>query len=129
MGQFMRTLLPTVLALLFLPGCTKKPDFTVKVLTGATTITAPGEPPVEDSVIVIRGSKIRSVGPRKDTPVPDAADRTDLTGEWVVPAVGSRIEPGETANLRILKHAPNGIQPAAPADVGASIVAGEWKLK
>jgi hypothetical protein len=129
MRQFMRTLLLTPLAFLLLAGCAKKPDFTVKVLTGATTITAPGEPSIEDSVIVIGGSKIRSVGPRKDTPVPQASDRTDLTGEWVVPAEGSRIEPGETANLRILRHAPNGIQPAAPGDLGASIVAGEWKLK
>jgi hypothetical protein len=128
-GHFMRTLLPTALTFLLLPGCAKKPDFTVKVLTGATTITAPGEPPIADSVIVIKGSKISSVGPQKDTPVPKAADRTDLTGEWVVPAEGSRIEPGETANLRILRHAPNGIQPATPGDLGASIVAGEWKLK
>jgi hypothetical protein len=128
-GLFMRTLFLTALAFLILPGCAKKPDFTVKVLIGATAITAPGEPPIEDSVIVINGSKIRSAGPRKDIPVPQASDRTDLTGEWVVPADGSRIEPGETANLRILRHAPNGIQPAAPADVGASIVAGEWKLK
>jgi hypothetical protein len=128
-GQFMRTVLLTALALLFLPGCAKKPDFTVKVLTGATTITAPGEAPIEDSVIVVRGSKIRAVGPRKDVAVPQASDRTDLTGEWVVPAEGSRIEPGETANLRILRHAPNGIQPATPADLGASLVAGEWKLK
>lgn len=126
----MRTLLPLIaMALLFLTGCRKKPDFTVKVLTGATTIPAAGEAAIEDSVIVIGGSKIRAVGPQKDTAVPKAADRTDLTGEWVVPAEGSRIEPGETANLRILRHAPNGIQPAAPGDLGASIVAGEWKLK
>jgi hypothetical protein len=125
----MRTVPLAVLALLFLTACAKKPDFTVKVLIGATTIPAPGEPPIEDSVIVVRGSKIRSVGPRKDVPVPQASDRTDLTGEWVVPAEGSRIEPGETANLRILRHAPNGIQPAAPGDLGASLVAGEWKLK
>jgi len=122
-------LLAFLLTLLFVPGCAKKPDFTVKVLIGATTIPAPGEPPIDDSVIVITGSKIRSVGPRKDVPVPQASDRTDLTGEWVVPAEGSRIEPGETANLRILRHAPNGIQPATPSDLGASIVAGEWKLK
>lgn len=125
----MRALLLTALAFVSLSGCSKKPDFTVKVLIGATTITALGEPPIEDSVIVISGSKIRSVGPQRDTPVPQASDRTDLTGEWVVPMEGSRIEVGEIANLRILRHAPNGIQPAAPADLGASLVAGEWKLK
>ena len=117
-----------VLIPLLIAGCRKKPDFTVKVLIGATATTAPGEQPIEDSVIVIAGTKIRSVGIRKDIPIPQASDRTDLTGEWIVPVEGSRIETGETANLLILKHAPNGITPAAPADPGARIVAGEWKM-
>lgn len=124
----MRRLFLVALISLLGSACRTKPDFTVKVLIGATTIVAAGEQPIEDSIIVIAGTKIRSVGMRKDVPVPQASDRTDLTGEWVVPAEGSRIEPGETANLIILKHAPNGIAPAAPADLGARIVAGEWKM-
>ncbi|HEY3824334.1 MAG TPA: hypothetical protein VGL82_07230 [Bryobacteraceae bacterium] len=124
------TALASLLIVCFLlAGCgNKKPDFTVKVLIGGTTITSDSDAPIEDSVIVIAGSKIRSVGPRKDVPVPQASDRTDLTGEWVVPAPGSRIEAGETANMLILKHAPNGIAPAAPGDMGAQLVAGEWKM-
>jgi hypothetical protein len=124
----MRKLFLAFLVPLLLAGCHKKPDFTTKVLIGATTIIAPGEPPIEDSVVVISGTKIRSVGVRKDVPVPQASDRTDLTGEWIVPVEGSRIEAGEIANLLILKHAPNGITPATPADTGARIVAGEWKM-
>jgi hypothetical protein len=124
----MRKLLLVVLIPLLAAACRKKPDFTVKVLIGATTITAPEEQPIDDSVIIISGTKIKAVGMRKDVPVPQASDRTDLTGEWVVPAEGSRIEAGETANLLILKHAPNGVTPAAPADTGARIVAGEWKM-
>ena len=81
----------------------------LKVLIGATTIVAPGAQPIEDSIVVIAGPKIRAVGERKDIPVPQASDRTDLTGEWIVPADGSRIEVDEIANLLILKHAPNGI--------------------
>jgi hypothetical protein len=125
----MHRILLAFLAFLFLAACQKKPDFTVKVLIGATTIPAPDEPTIEDSVVVISGKKIRAVGTRKDTPVPQASDRTDLAGEWIVPAEGSRIEAGETANLLILKHAPNGAAPATPADVGARISAGEWKTK
>jgi hypothetical protein len=117
-----------IFAFLILTACRKKPDFTVKVLIGATTIVAPGEQPIEDSVIVIGGTKIRSVGMRKDVPIPQASDRTDLTGEWIVPADGSRIETGETANLLVLKNKPNGVAPASPGDTGARIVAGEWKL-
>ena len=77
---------------------------------------------------VIAGSKIRSVGFRKDIPVTEAADRTDLAGEWVVPAEGSRIAVDEPANLLILKHAPNGVIPASPSDVSARIKAGEWEV-
>jgi hypothetical protein len=117
-----------VLLLLFFGACHKKPDFTLKVLIGGTTITDPGAPPIEDSVIIISGTKIRSVGARKDIPVPQASDRTDLAGEWIVPAEGSRIDAGETANLLILRHPPNGLLPATPADIGARIVAGEWKM-
>jgi hypothetical protein len=125
----MRTLFLAIVIPVLLASCHKKPDFTLKVLIGGTIIVAPGAEPIEDSVVIISGRKIRSVGTRKDIPVPQASDRTDLAGEWIVPAEGSRIEPGETANLLVLRHAPNGVTPAAPADVGARIVAGEWKTK
>jgi len=105
-----------------------KPDFTLKVLIGATVITSPEAAPIEDSIVIVSKGKIRSVGPRKDIPVPQASDRTDLAGEWIVPAEGARIEPGEPANLVVLKHSPNGIRPADPADVGARLEAGEWKM-
>jgi hypothetical protein len=123
-----RILLP-FLAFLLLTACQKKPDFTLKVLIGATTVTAPGEQPIEDSVVIISGKKIRAVGKRKDVPVPQASDRTDLAGEWIVPDEGSHIEAGEIANLLILKRAPDGARPAAPTDVGARILAGEWRTK
>jgi hypothetical protein len=122
-----KKLVPVVI-LLLLAGCQKKPEVRLKVLIGATTIVAPGAQPIADSIIVIAGSRIRSVGLRKDVPVPQASDRTDLTGAWIVPAKGSRIGVDEIANLTVLHHAPNGIDPANPADVGARIVAGEWRL-
>ncbi len=117
-----------ILILLALAGCKKQPQGRLKVLIGATTIVAPGAPPVEDSIVIIEGKKIRAVGLRKDVPVPQASDRIDLTGEWVVPAAGARIAVGETANMMVLRHAPNGIQPSNPSDVTSHIVAGEWEL-
>jgi hypothetical protein len=123
------TRLCVALCLFFvLVSCQKKKKVHLTVLSGATTIVAPGAQPIEDSVIVIAGSKIRSVGFRKDIPVTEAADRTDLGGEWVVPAEGSRIAVDEQANLLILKHAPNGVTPASRADVSARIQAGEWEV-
>jgi hypothetical protein len=118
----------SLLLLLLLGACEKKPAVRLKVLIGATTIVAPGAQPIEDSIIVIAGSKIRSVGMRKDVPVPQASDRTDLTGAWIVPAKGGRIAVDEPANLVILHHAPNGKDAPAPGETGASIVNGEWRI-
>ena len=104
------------------------PNDRLKVLIGATLVPGHGEPSIEDSIIVIAGSKIRSAGPRKDVPVPQASDRTDLSGRWVVPDGELPISPGQPANLIVLEHAPNGVLPANPADVGARLVGGEWKI-
>lgn len=124
----MRTLFFPLAVFLLLTACQKSGDkVVVKVLIGATTVQTPYAPPLDDSIIVIAGSKIRAVGLRKDIPVPQASDRTDLTGQWIVPAPGSKISAGETANLMVLDHAPKGITPASPSDVGAQIVAGEWQ--
>ncbi|HEX4278695.1 MAG TPA: hypothetical protein VHZ74_25240 [Bryobacteraceae bacterium] len=112
------------MSLLLLAACQKKPDLVVKVLIGGTTIVSPGATPIDDSIVIIAGTKIRSVGPRKDVPVPQASDRTDLTGEWIVPAEGVTIAPGEPANLLILKHVPNG----NTSDASALVVNGEWKM-
>jgi hypothetical protein len=126
----MRKLLLPLAGFLFLTACQKSEDkVVVKVLIGATTVTTPYAPPLNDSIIVIAGSKIRAVGLRQDIPVPQASDRTDLTGQWIVPAPGSKIDAGETANLMILDHAPKGVTPASPNDIGAQIVAGEWQAK
>ena len=118
----------SILLLLLLGACQKKPPVRLKVLIGATTIVTPGAQPIEDSIIVIAGSKIRSVGMRKDVPVPPASDRTDLTGSWIVPAKGSRIAIDESANLVILHHAPNGNDDPTSGETGARIVDGEWKI-
>jgi len=124
--------IPLTFIFLLLAGCQKHDvgikGARLKVLIGATTITEPGVPPIEDSIVVISGSKIQSVGARKDVPVPQASDRTDLTGSWIIPADGSRIERGETANLIILHHPPNGDDPAHASDASSRIVAGEWQV-
>lgn len=113
---------------LLLAACHKQPQGRLTVLIGATTIVAPGAQPINDSIVVIEGRKIRSVGMSKDVPVPHASDRVDLTGSWIVPANGTRIAIGETADMIVLRHAPNGIQPASSSDITSRIVAGDWVL-
>jgi hypothetical protein len=117
-----------VLVLALFAACQNKSAVRLKVLIGATTIVAPGAKPIDDSIIVIAGSRIQSVGMRKDVPVPQASDRTDLTGAWIVPAKGSRIAVNQAANLVILHHPPDGNDVANPGQASASIVDGEWRV-
>ncbi len=113
-----------IFPLLLLAACDKKPAVIEKVLIGGTTVVSPGAEPIEDSIVIIRGTKIRAVGSRQDVSLPRVSDRTDLTGEWIMPAQGSHIARGEPANLMIFRHAPNG----NTSDPSALIVNGEWKV-
>jgi imidazolonepropionase-like amidohydrolase len=96
----------------------------LKVLIGATAIMQAGTNPVQDAVIVISGATIRAAGVRKDVPIPQDSERTDLAGKWVVPVSGGRIAPGEPADLFILDTGPNG----SPAVGGVSrrMTHGQW---
>jgi hypothetical protein len=96
----------------------------LKVLIGATLVTTAGANPIQDSVIVISGASIRAAGIRRDVPIPQDSERTDLTGKWIVPAVGGRIAPGESADLFVLNAGPSG----APAIGGVSrrMIHGQW---
>jgi hypothetical protein len=96
----------------------------LKVLIGATAIMQAGANPVQDTVIVISGATIRAAGERKDVPIPQDSERTDLTGKWVVPVSGGRIAAGEPADLFILNTGPNG----SPAVGGVTrrMTHGQW---
>jgi len=116
--------LAAITGILLLAACQRSD---VKVLIGATAIVAPGAQPIEDSVIVVAGRSVRSVGLRKDIPIPQDTERTDLAGKWIVPAPGGRIAAGESANLLILDHAPNDAAPASPGDVSRRLTDGNWQ--
>jgi hypothetical protein len=122
---------PPVLLLAFsfllLTSC-QKSNKHYKVLIGATTVAENGARPIPDSVIVIAGTKIDSFGERKNVPIPEKADRTELAGRWIVPAPGNRIDVDHDANLLILDHAPAGAVAANPKDIGAQLVLGEWQV-
>jgi adenine deaminase len=92
----MRTKLMAALACLAMVACQRSD---VKVLIGATTMVAPGAAPIEDSVIVVAGGRIRSVGIRKDVPIPQDSERVDVTGKRIVPVDGARIEVNQSADL------------------------------
>ena len=109
-----------------LAGCGNQQS-DLKVLIGATTVVAPGAQPIEDSVVVIAGGRIRSAGMRKDVPIPQDSERLDLAGKWIVPAPGARIALNETADLLVLERAPEDTQPTRPADVTRRMLHGQWQ--
>lgn len=112
-------------ACLATPGCQSGNQVSgLKVLIGATAIMQAGTNPVQDTVIVISGATIRAAGIRKDIPIPQDSERTDLTGKWVVPVAGGRIAPGESADLFILNTGPNG-SPAVGAP-SRRMIHGQW---
>jgi hypothetical protein len=101
---------------IFLAACNSPQDSSTKVIVGAKLVVAPGREPVEYSVIVIDGAKIRDAGTQSATPVPKGAQMTQGLGHTVesLPG-GTPIEKGQPADL-VLKGPPDRIMRA-----------GEWQ--
>ena len=59
----------------------------VKVITGATLIDGTGRAPVEDSIIVIEGARIRQAGAKSRVEVPKDAAVIDARGKFVTPGL------------------------------------------
>lgn len=59
----------------------------VTALVGGTVIDGNGGPPIENSVVVIQGNKILSVGSKSRTKIPKAAKVIDVTGKYIVPGL------------------------------------------
>lgn len=80
-----------VLLALLLSACgtTLPPENTKPVVTivGAKLIDGSDAEPIEDAVIVIEGTRIRTVGPRSHTPVPKGGEIVDGAGKVVIPGL------------------------------------------
>ena len=106
----------------------------VTVIVGATLVDGGGRAPVSDSVIVLRGSTIATVGDRVRTPIPKGAVLVDGRRLWVAPVPAApvasaallaaiaeilrgpaaRVQPGQPAHIALL-----GVDPRAPGTGGA----------
>ena len=58
-----------------------------RALVGATLIDGTGRPPVANSVVVVRGGAIDCAGTRRECPVPEGVDVTDVSGDWITPGL------------------------------------------
>src|SRR6266508_3143892 len=54
-------------------------------IVGCTVIDGNGGPPLPDSVVVVRGSRISAVGPRASVRIPDGATVIDAKGGYTLP--------------------------------------------
>jgi imidazolonepropionase-like amidohydrolase len=59
----------------------------IKVISGATVFDGTGRPAVEDTVIIIEGSRIKQVGPRQKVRIPRGAQVIDARGKYVIPGL------------------------------------------
>ena len=55
------------------------------VIQGGTLIDGTGKPPLENSVVVIEGSRFKSVGVNGQVPVPSGSEIIDVKGKTVLP--------------------------------------------
>jgi imidazolonepropionase-like amidohydrolase len=76
-----------VISLAALTACKPTESTDLKAIIGAVLINGTGGPPVSDSVVVVAGNRIRSAGSRADVPVPQAAEKIDGTGKFLVPGL------------------------------------------
>ncbi|MBM3817464.1 MAG: amidohydrolase family protein [Acidimicrobiia bacterium] len=58
-----------------------------RVFEGARLIVGDGSAPIEDSAFVVQGNRITAVGRRGQVNAPAGAQRVDLTGKTVMPAI------------------------------------------
>lgn len=71
--------------LCFLPIASGQENVNFTVITGGTLIDGSGAQPLTNSIIIIKGDKIVSVGPSASTAIPDKATVIDARGKWILP--------------------------------------------
>jgi N-acetylglucosamine-6-phosphate deacetylase len=90
-----------LIAWALLAGCSNTGKERMTVIVGATLLTGRAEVP--DAVVVIDGKRIRAVGPRPMTPIPQDSERIDGTGRYVkADGPVSEIAAGQPADLVLL---------------------------
>ncbi len=58
-----------------------------RAIVGGTLIDGTGRPPVRDSVVIVKGTRIVAVGERGKVTIPDGVELIDVTGKTVLPGL------------------------------------------
>jgi len=83
-GRLILAALAFISAILF-PTPSRAQKSMPLVLQGGTLIDATGRPPVEDSVIVVEGERIKAAGKRGEVSIPRGARIIDVKGNTILP--------------------------------------------
>ncbi len=73
--------------LVALAGCKPTESNELKAIIGAVLINGTGGPPISDSVVVVAGNRIRAAGSSADVPIPQAAEKVNGAGKFLVPGL------------------------------------------
>jgi len=76
----------SALGLSLLLACGQK-EPTGVALIGATLIDGSGGPALPDAVVVVRGSRIESIGTRAGFQLPERTRELDVSGRWIIPGL------------------------------------------
>ncbi len=63
----------------------KKEEANVVALIGGTLIDGTGAPPIPNTTVLIKGDKIKAVGPMNKVKVPKGAKKINVSGKWILP--------------------------------------------
>ncbi len=85
--RFVHLFLISLLILVLAPASINAQVQDFKVITGATIIDGTSRPPVKDAAVVIKGTRISAVGPRRSVNVPQGATVIDARGKYVIPGL------------------------------------------
>src|SRR5215471_6157218 len=76
------TLIVTVCLLSTIPAI---PQVSLQAIVGGTVIDGNGGQPISDATVIIQGTHISAVGPRRSIAIPPGATVTDASGRFIVP--------------------------------------------
>ena len=96
--------LALALSSVWLTAASQTPTAAV-VLEGGTLIDGTGAPPVQDSVVVIRGNRIQGAGRRADVQIPGDAKVFSTKGKFIIPGlIDSHVHYQDWAGELFLVH-------------------------
>lgn len=82
----LRNTLALIFGLTLLTACAERAPEGV-ALVGATVIDGTGRPPIRDAVVLVRGNRIASIGPRSGFELPGRVTEIDVSGSWIIPGL------------------------------------------